>query len=77
MGLNFEGTTGVDTFVSLAGPQGGVYGPDFFDAVKSPLFENVTTKAAWLVAYNPAGQLISVGELWKDPWDRASCCCCY
>eukprot|EP00966_Prymnesium_polylepis_P095369 2209232-Prymnesium_polylepis.1 len=42
----------VDTFVSLAGPQGGVFGPDFFASFegKIPSLENVTADAMWLVA---------------------------
>ena len=59
----------VDTFVSLAGPQGGVFGPDFFASFekKIPFFENITANAMWLVAYNFFGQNISVANIWRDP----------
>ena len=39
----------VDTFVSLAGPQAGVYGTAFFEALKIPLFERTTAQLAYLV----------------------------
>jgi palmitoyl-protein thioesterase len=59
----------VDTFVLLAGPQGGVFGPDFFASFekKIPFFENITANAMWLVAYNFFGQKISVANIWRDP----------
>ena len=59
----------VDTFVSLAGPQGGVYGPDFFASFEKriPFLQNVTASAMWLVAYNFLGQKISVANIWRDP----------
>lgn len=57
------------TFVSLAGPQAGVFGPDFFkDVVHDvPLLENVTAEEAYHVAYTWAGQKLSVANMWRDP----------
>ena len=57
----------VSTFVSLAGPQVGVYGDAYFAALKIPFLEKTTAEAAWLVAYNTLGQEISVGNMWRDP----------
>lgn len=59
----------VDTFVSLAGPQAGVFGPDFFASFEKqiPLLQNITADAMWLVAYNWLGQHISVANIWRDP----------
>ncbi|KAH8069397.1 palmitoyl-(protein) hydrolase [Aureococcus anophagefferens] len=57
------------TFVSLAGPQAGVFGPDFFKDVvhDAPLLENVTAEEAYHVAYTWAGQKLSVANMWRDP----------
>ena len=60
----------VDTFISLAGPQAGVYGKDFFAAFekKIPWLEPYTADALWLVAYTSLAQsLISVANIWRDP----------
>ena len=58
----------VDTFVSLAGPQMGVYGQDFFDSIKVPLLENATARTMWRIAYTRLGQAtISDANMWHDP----------
>ena len=58
----------VDTFVSLAGPQMGVYGTDFFNSIKVPLLENATADTMWRIAYTTLGQdLISDANMWRDP----------
>ena len=59
----------VDTFVSLAGPQMGVFGPDFFDGIKVPGIENVTAKNGWRIAYTTLSQdTISDFNMWRDPY---------
>lgn len=67
--IQFMADHRVDTFVSLAGPQDGVYGPDFFTSItkKIPLLADLTAKLMYLVAYNSLGQKISVGDIWRDP----------
>ena len=58
----------VDTFVSLAGPQMGVYGEAFFAGIKVPLLENATAKTMWCIAYTRLGQAtISDANMWHDP----------
>uniref|UniRef100_A0A7S2TYN3 palmitoyl-CoA hydrolase n=1 Tax=Lotharella oceanica TaxID=641309 RepID=A0A7S2TYN3_9EUKA len=58
----------VHTIISMAGPQLGVYGNSFFDFEKIPLFENLTCKDIWHVAYTPEAQLtLSVANMWNDP----------
>jgi palmitoyl-protein thioesterase len=59
----------VDTFVSLAGPQAGVYGSAFFASFEhNPLLENLTMNEVWRVAYTkPVQALLSVANLWRDP----------
>lgn len=55
-------------FVSLAGPQAGVFGAAFFAKLKIPFFENVTAAEAWRVAYTwPAQKLLSIANMWRDP----------
>ena len=61
----------VDTFVSLAGPQGGVYGSDFFaKGFKGiPAMQNLTSAEAYLVAYTRLLQnTVSVTNIWRDPY---------
>jgi len=66
----------VDTFVSLAGPQAGVFGTDFFKALKKYGLPNWLIKGGvnllWLAAYNVLGQKISVANIWRDPHHLAS-----
>ena len=61
----------VDTFVSLAGPQVGVYGDAYFQAMRKwglpEWIVKGTVDLMWLVAYNPVGQRISVANMWRDP----------
>jgi palmitoyl-protein thioesterase len=61
----------VDTFVSLAGPQVGVYGGAYFQAMRTwglpEWLVKGTVDLMWLVAYNPLGQKISVANMWRDP----------
>lgn len=61
----------VHSFVSLAGPQMGVYGPAFFDFMKTipiiKFLQNATYQDICAVVYNSAGQLISVANMWHDP----------
>ena len=61
----------VDTFVSLAGPQHGVFGSAFFEGLKKlglpAWLEQTTADAMWLVAYNFLGQSISDANMWRDP----------
>ena len=60
----------VQNFVSLAGPQLGVFGPDYFNGLKKyglpEWFVEATEDSMWLVAYNQLGQRISVGNMWRD-----------
>ena len=58
-----------DTFVSLAGPQVGVFGSAFFKSItSSPLLENLTAEEAYRVAYTlPAQLTLSVANMWRDP----------
>lgn len=58
----------VDTLISLAGPQLGVYGKDFFDFEQIPMFENLTAEEIYKVAYlNVSQHLLSVANMWNDP----------
>ena len=58
----------VDTLVSLAGPQMGVYGAAFFASIKVPLLENATAATVWRVAYTRLAQAtISDANMWHDP----------
>jgi palmitoyl-protein thioesterase len=58
----------VDTFISLAGPQMGVYGADFFASLPGHLFPNVTADSMYLVAYTRLAQdTISDANMWHDP----------
>ena len=63
------------TFVSLAGPQAGVYGPDFFESFEHdiPLLENLTAEEVYHVAYTWAGQELSVANMWRDPAHLDDC----
>jgi len=58
----------VDTFVSLAGPQMGVYGPHFFSFFP-PALQNLTADQIYRVAYTPALQdTLSVRLPWPLPF---------
>ena len=59
----------VRNFVSLAGPQSGVYGRAYFESLKylPKWLVGTTTEEIYLVAYKSLGQDISVGNLWRDP----------
>lgn len=59
----------VDTFVSLAGPQMGVYGADFFASADiPPVLQNLTADEVWRVAYTTLIQdTVSVAGIWRDP----------
>ena len=61
----------VDTFVSLAGPQQGVFGVAFFQSLKKyglpDWLIQGTADIMWRVAYNFLGQKISVANIWRDP----------
>lgn len=61
----------VDTFVSLAGPQEGVFGTAFFEGLKKYGLPEWLIKGGadlmYLVAYNFLGQKISVANIWRDP----------
>jgi hypothetical protein len=60
---------GVLNFVSLAGPQMGVYGAGFFHNALPPLLRDTTVQDAYLVAYeNWAQALLSPANLWHDPF---------
>ena len=60
----------VEHFVSLAGPQMGVFGTAYFDGLEKyglpEWFVKATAESMWLVAYNALGQRISVGNMWRD-----------
>ena len=57
----------VSTFVSLAGPQMGVYGNDFFKFFP-PFMQNLTAEEVYRVAYTPLIQdTVSVANIWRDP----------
>lgn len=59
----------VENFVSLAGPQSGVYGSAYFESIKylPKWLVGTTTEEVYLIAYTALGQDISVGNLWRDP----------
>eukprot|EP00940_MAST-03C_sp_MAST-3C-sp2_P001996 g1996.t1 len=63
-------------FVSLAGPQVGVYGTAYFESLRRyglpEWLVETTAEAMWLVAYNALGQRISVGNMWRDPFHLKS-----
>jgi len=57
----------VSTFVSLAGPQMGVFGNDFFKFFP-PFMQNLTADELYRVAYTPLIQdTVSVANIWRDP----------
>ena len=62
----------VDTFVSLAGPQEGVFGTAYFESLKKYGLPEWLIKGGtdlmYLVAYNFLGQKISVANIWRDPY---------
>ena len=59
----------VINFVSLAGPQSGVFGPAYFASIGflPTWIVNILNDYVYLVAYSFIGQLLSVGEMWRDP----------
>ena len=60
----------VDTLVSMAGPQLGVYDDAFFRFFPTGLQE-LTLKEIWHVAYNGVAQAtLSVANMWNDPNHR-------
>ena len=64
------------TFVSLAGPQAGVYGPDFFKSVVDdiPALEDFTSEEMYHFAYTWAAQsYLSVANMWRDPYHMDDC----
>ena len=60
----------VHTFVSLAGPQLGVFGDGYFQFLKRiglpEWFIQDTADEMWRVAYSWLGQKFSVGNMWHD-----------
>mmetsp|Transcript_4902 Transcript_4902/g.8072 ORF Transcript_4902/g.8072 Transcript_4902/m.8072 type:complete len:302 (+) Transcript_4902:80-985(+) len=57
----------VHTFISMAGPQGGVYGPDYFSFLPS-VFQTLTADEIYRLAYESwAQKTISVANMWNDP----------
>ena len=57
----------VDTFVSLAGPQMGAFGSDFFKFFPA-FMQNLTAQEIYRVAYTPLIQdTVSVANIWRDP----------
>ncbi|KAL5470903.1 hypothetical protein EMCRGX_G028957 [Ephydatia muelleri] len=59
--------TNIHTFVSLSSPQAGQYGDT--DYLKY-LFPNYTKEHLYLVFYTDAGQDVSVGGYWNDPYHQ-------
>jgi len=58
----------IHTLVSLAGPQLGVWGKDFFNGIRIPIFENLTRDQIYRLAYLPEAQAtLSVANMWNDP----------
>ena len=61
----------VNNFVSLAGPQMGVWGKDFFASLGKdfPVWaQNLTADEIWRVAYTtPVQDTLSVSNMWRDP----------
>jgi palmitoyl-protein thioesterase len=61
----------VVNFVSLAGPQEGVFGTAYFETLKRYGLPEWLIKGGtdlmYLVAYNFLGQKISVANIWRDP----------
>jgi len=59
-------------FVSLAGPQEGVYGWDFLLQVgffvKFPWFSSMTMKESHNILYSSLVQTFSIGNMWHDPF---------
>eukprot|EP01049_Picozoa_sp_SAG25_P005499 SAG25_NODE_379_length_8822_cov_7.896366_8_plen_308_part_00 len=63
----------VHTFVSLAGPQMGVWGQQFFAQAHFPAaLRNLTANEVWRVAYTaPLQDTLSVANMWNDPHQQA------
>jgi len=59
----------IHTIVSLAGPQLGVYGSDYFSALrKVPIIERYTYEDIYEFAYTELAQkTLSVANMWSDP----------
>jgi len=59
-------------FVSLAGPQEGVYGWDFLMQVgffkKFPWLAHMTMKESHNILYSSLVQITSIGNMWHDPF---------
>jgi len=62
----------VVTYISLAGPQEGVFGTAYFESLKKYGVPEWLIKGGadlmYLVAYNFLGQKISVANIWRDPY---------
>jgi len=58
----------IDTLVSLAGPQLGVYADSYLSFMKNTPLEKLTRQVAWRILYKNATQFaFSVAQLWMDP----------
>jgi len=59
-------------FVSLAGPQEGVYGKDFLMQVgffkKFPWLASLTMEESHIILYSSLIQRTSIGNMWQDPF---------
>lgn len=67
--IEFMDDHNVHTFISMAAPHMGVYGPEFFKAViKDPFWQKFTLDNVWMVASNWIAQsTLSIANLWHDP----------
>mmetsp|Transcript_83080 Transcript_83080/g.144286 ORF Transcript_83080/g.144286 Transcript_83080/m.144286 type:complete len:496 (-) Transcript_83080:212-1699(-) len=68
--IEFMDDHNVNTFVSLAAPHLGVYGPEFFKSViKQPFWQKWTLKNVWRVAQSWILQAtLSLANMWHDPF---------
>jgi hypothetical protein len=58
----------IDTLVSMAGPQLGVYDEAFFSFFKHVSLQDLTLEEIYHVAYNSLAQMtLSVANMWNDP----------
>lgn len=62
----------VDTLVSMAGPQLGVYDDAFFSFFKHPALQTLTLDEVYKLAYwDTAQETLSVANMWSDPYHAA------
>ena len=69
---SYMDTHNVDTLVSMAGPQLGVYDDAFFSFFERPILQELTLEDIYKVAYTDVAQkTVSVANMWSDPYHRS------